>query len=160
MISFLNDKYKKLGKKKFFTLASILCFMCDVINIAYVNLYALNKYISNQAIANALFAQGINPAELSVHDFTAYKQLMINAMGLVFSGFLVYHCIVYFMLSREKVWAKKYVYGYALTGAILTIVELFFLYREHFMWGTVMLFTTFIYIYTMLGILFFKKQEL
>lgn len=159
MLSFLNDKFNTLGKKKFFTIASILCLLSDIANIAYVNLYALDKYISDQAIANALFAQGINPNSISPHDLAAYKQLLINSMGMVLTGFLFYHLIVYFMLAKDKLWAKKYVYGYALTGAILTCVELFFLFQSHLLWAVVMLITTLVYIFTLQGILFFKKLE-
>ena len=159
MISFLNDKYANIGKKKFLTLTSILCFISDVGNIAYVNLYALHKYISDKALFNALAAQGVNPASLSERDFGVYKQIMIDSMGMVFAGFLVYHCVVYFMLARDKTWAKKYVYGYALTGAILTVFELFFLFQDHILWAIVMLLTTFVYIYTLFGIRYFKKQE-
>jgi hypothetical protein len=159
MISFLNDKYAKVSKKKFLTIGSLLCFISDVGNIAYINLYALQKYITDQSIANALALQGVNLRQISAHDFDAYKQLMIDAMGLVFAGFLAYHIIVYFFFARDKKWAKKYVYGYALTGTILTAVELVFLFQEHFMWAIVMLLTTFIYIYTLFGIRYFKKQE-
>ena len=159
MLSFLNDKFQKDGKKSFLSKAAVLILISDVINIAYLNLYWFEEKITIPFLVKAASIQGVNLAILPRQDLVAYRQLLISTFGNVFIAFLVYHAIVYFKFSKDKLWAKKYVHGYALTGAILTLVELPSLLGDHILWGLVMIATTAIYIYSFLGIRYFKKFE-
>jgi hypothetical protein len=159
MLSFLNDKFQKDGKKKFLSKAALLILMSDVLNIAYLNLYWFEKKITIPFLVKAASIQGLNLASLPRQDLVAYRQLLISTFANVFIAFLVYHAFVYFKFSRDKQWAKKYVHGYALTGAILTLIELPSLIGDHMLWGLAMIITTAIYIYCFLGIRYFKKSE-
>jgi succinate dehydrogenase/fumarate reductase cytochrome b subunit len=159
MINFLNKYYQKAGLKRFLSLAGLLCFICDVGNLAYINIYWFQKKLNLNTIKFALEANGLDTSQMSRYDIEAYRSLLIDALGLVFAIFLLYHIFVYFKFTRNKLWAKKYVFGYALTGSILTVVELPMLVRDNWLWAMVMFCTTIIYLYTFLGIRYFKKQE-
>ncbi len=159
MISFLNDKFKKDGKKKFLSQAALLCLISDIINIGYLNFYFFQKKITTTFLINAGAIQGLNLSSLPRQDLLAYRHLLISTLANVFLGFLVYHAIVYFKLAKDKKWAKKYVYGYVITGGVLTLIEIPSLLSDHLFWGLCMIVTASIYAYTFLGIKFFKKQE-
>lgn len=158
MISFLNDKYKNLGRKKFLTQASILCFLSDIGNITYINIYWLNKRLNDQFLANMFAMQGVDIRSISDFQLMSYKTMLINSLGFMFMFFMAYHCIVYYKMARNKLWAKKYVHGYALTGTILTVFEIPALLKDNMLWALLMVATTFIYIYTFAGIRYFKKD--
>lgn len=155
----MNNKFKALGKKKFLIQGAILCLLSDIGNILYVNLYWFPKKLSLQFLTNILSLQGVNAYQIPRSDLLAYRDLLIDAFGIMFFGFLIYHLLVYFLFFKNKLWAKKYVYGYALTGAVLTIFELPSLFKDNFLWALVMLITTIIYIFTFMGIKYFKKIE-
>lgn len=159
MLSFLNNKYKNLGNKTFLTQASLLCLLCDITNIVYLNLYWLKENINEQTMAASFAVQGVDINSIAKSDLAAYKHLLIDALGVMFTVFLLYHLVVYFKMARNKLWAKKYVYGYALTGSVLTLFEVPGLFKEHIIWALIMLATTLIYIYTFMGIRYFKKRE-
>lgn len=144
---------------KFLSLAAILTFISDLINISYINLYFLPQHINAKYLHNIHSLMGVDARMLNPHYLQELKQVMINSMSLVFTGFLFYHCLVYFKLSRDKKWAKTYVFGYALTGAILTVIELPFLVQKHVGWALAMFLTTLIYIFAFQGLRHFKKEQ-
>ena len=158
-MKFLINYYKKTTKMKFLAEAAILTFISDVINICYINLYFLPEKITNQYIYNLYSVLGVNPNQFHPTYISELRQVMINSMALVFCGFLAYHCLVYFMLSKDKKWAKKYVFGYAVSGAILTVIELPVLIQYHVGWAMAMLFTTLIYVFSFMGIRYYKKAK-
>ena len=155
----MNNKFKTLGKKKFLLQGALLCLLSDIGNILYVNMYWFPKKLSIQFLSKMLSLQGVNAYQMPRADLLAYRELLIDAFGIMFFVFLIYHLLVYFLFYKNKLWAKKYVYGYALTGAILTMLELPSLFQDHFTWGVIMLLTTLIYIFTFMGIKYFKKIE-
>ena len=158
-MKFLNQYYKNTPKLKFLAQAAILTFISDVINICYINLYYLPEKITANYIFNLYSNLGINPRQFNTTYIMELRQVLINSMALVFCGFLAYHILVYFQLSKDKKWAKKYVSGYAFTGAILTVIELPVLIQEHIGWAIAMLITTVIYVFSFMGIRFFKKAK-
>ena len=105
-MKFLINYYKKTTKMKFLAEAAILTFISDVINICYINLYFLPEKITNQYIYNLYSVLGVNPNQFHPTYISELRQVMINSMALVFCGFLAYHCLVYFMLSKDKKWAN------------------------------------------------------
>lgn len=159
MIKILNNKYEQMGRQKFLTTASILCLISDITNLAYINLYWLKNKLTREFLGLSFAMQGVDINHFTDYQIDQYKTLLANSMGIVFALFLAYHLIVYFKMARNKLWAKKYVFGYSLTGAVLTIFELPGLFSDHVIWAIIMLMTTFIYIYSFMGIKFFKKQE-
>jgi hypothetical protein len=160
MLSFLNDKFKNDGKKRFLSLAAFFIFISDLINIVYLNLYWFEKKITIPFLVKAASFQGVNLMTHPRQDLIAYRQLLIATLANVFIAFIVYHAFVYFRFSKDKQWAIKYVYGYALTGAILTLIELPSVFSDHKLWGLAMIVTTAIYTYCFLGIRYFKKSNL
>lgn len=158
-MNFLNEKYKNLGKSKFLTLAALLCFMSDIGNVTYINVYWLGERLKDRFLGNVFALQGIDIRMMTPYQLKAYKEILFNSLGFMFMFFMAYHIIVYFKMSRDKLWAKKYVYGYALTGTFLTLFELPMLIQDNLLWAIFMILTTIIYIYTFLGIKFFKKEE-
>lgn len=159
MLSFLNDKFQKDGKKKFLSKAALFILISDMINIVYLNLYWFEKKITIPFLVKAASIQGVNLLNLPRQDLVAYRQLLISTFANVFIGFLVYHAFVYFKFARDKQWAKKYVHGYALTGLILTLIELPSVLSDHIFWGLAMILTASIYAYCFLGIRYFKKES-
>lgn len=158
-MKFLREHFQHTGRMKFLAQAAILTFISDVINISYINLYFLPKNINTSYLLNIYSRMGVDARMLNTHYLEELKEVMINSMSMVFTAFLVYHCLVYFKLSRDKKWAKKYVFGYALTGSILTVIELPFLIQKHVGWALAMFTTTLIYIFAFQGLRFFKKKE-
>lgn len=159
MISFLNDKFKQVGKKNFLLKASVLCLISDIGNILYLNMFWFKKKLTIPFLANIMSIQGVNLYQFPQADILAIKMMLVGAFSTMFYIFLIYHCFVYFKMAKDKKWAKKYVHGYALTGAILTLLEIPSLFSASFFWAIIMIMTTIIYIYSFLGIRYFKKIE-
>lgn len=159
-MKFLNDYFQKTGRMKFLAQTAILTFISDVMNICYVNLYFLPEKLSTDYLLKTYSLMGADPRMLHPLYLEELRQVMINSVSYVFLGFLIYHILVYFKLSRDSGWAKKYISGYALTGAILTVLELPGLFGEHFGWALAMLLTTLIYIFAFTGLRYFKKKQL
>lgn len=157
-MALLDNYYKTLGKKKFLSLAALLMFVSDVMNISYINMFFLPEKITLNYLLNFYSLMGANPEMLHPLYLRELRQVLMNSFSFLFLGFLVYHILVYFKLARDSKWAKKYVFGYALTGAALTLFELPGLAQDHLGWFVAMLATTLIYIYSFLGLRHFKKS--
>lgn len=157
-MKFLNDYYKKSGKNKFLAQAAILAFISDVANITYVNLWFMPQKISVSYIQNLYALMGHPPSNFNRLYLEELRRVMIDSMSFLFLGFLIYHILVYYKLSRASNWAIKYVNVYAITGAILTAFELPGLFGEHIGWALAMLGTLAIYIFVFMGIRFFRKK--
>ncbi len=157
-MNFLNEKFKTIGQNKFLHLAAWICFICDVSNVIYVNKYFLARYITPSYLINIQRLAGNDISRFPRHVLDEYVGVLISTMGTVFTGFLFYHLFVYFMFSRSKNWARKYVYGYTFTGAILTMFEVPNTFGSGFFWGVIMILTTLAYGYTYLGLRYFKKN--
>tara|TARA_B100001971_G_scaffold215192_1_gene259781 strand:+ start:33895 stop:34383 length:489 start_codon:yes stop_codon:yes gene_type:complete len=153
----LNDYFKNLDYSKFLLISAIIIYLSDFLNIFYINLHFLPTKIDMNYIYKMLYLQGNNPNNFDPTYLMELRLVIINTMKNVFYLFLVYHAFVYFMYRRGKTWGRKYVYGYAFTGAILTIIELPFLIQRHIGWAIAMLITTAIYIYVWYGIRHYKK---
>lgn len=157
-MKFLNEYYRKLGRRKLLSLAAILMFISDVVNLSYINLYFLPEKITLNSLLNIYSLMGASPKMLNPLYLLELRQVMINSMAFLFIGFLLYHILVYFLLSRDKRWAKKYVFGYAVTGAVLTLFELPGLFQDHVGWALGMLATTAIYVFSFMGLRFIKRS--
>lgn len=157
-MKFLNDYYQRNGRAKFLSKAAILAFISDVLNISYINMYFLQEKISIRYLQNLYATMGADPRMFNTAYLQELRQVFINSISFVFLGFLIYHTLVYYMLSRDKKWARKYVSGYAFTGAILTVFELPGLFSDHVGWALAMLATTMIYIFVFMGLRYFKKK--
>jgi hypothetical protein len=154
----LNDYFKNLAYTKFLTFGAIIIYISDIFNIIYINTHFIPLRINNNYIYNVVRLQGVNPAQLDPTYVSEMRMVIINTLVNVFYMFLVYHAFMYFMFKKDKPFAKKYVYGYAFTGAILTAIEIPFLAQRHIGWTIVMLFTTAIYVYMWYGLRFYKKH--
>jgi len=158
-MNFLNEKFKSIGQIKFLSLAALICFVCDLSNMVYLNKYWLVNHITPSYLINIQKLAGNDISHIPSHVLNEYISFLIGTMGTVFTGFLIYHLFVYFRLSKNKNWAKKYVYGYTFTGAILTMFELTSSPHNSIYWTIVMILTTGAYAYTFLGLRYFKKLE-
>ena len=144
---------------KFLSQAAFFTFISDVINICYINLYFLPEKVTVNYLMNVYSLMGASPQMFHPMYIRELRQVMINSLSFVFMGFLFYHILVYFKLARDSKWAKKYVSGYTLTGAVLTIFELPILIQNHLGWALAMFVTTLIYIFSFLGLRHFKKSD-
>lgn len=158
-MKFLNEYYTKSGKTKFLSQAAILAFISDVVNICYINFYFLPQKVTLNSLMKTYSLMGADPRMFHPTYLQELRQVMINSVSFIFIGFLFYHILVYFKLSRDSRWAKKYMSFYAITGAILTASELPGLAREHIGWALVTFATMLIYIFVFLGLRFFKKTK-
>lgn len=161
MLDNLNAKFDHLGQVKFLTLAAILSFLCDALNIVYM----LNSYlpvsINNQMLQRAITSQGIQLATLSINEVNEIRQVLIQTFGIAFTIVLIIHAGIYFLLARNQNWAKNYTSGYSLLGAIMTLFMLpsMVLQLGHVFWAIIMFITTFIYLFVYLGLRYYKKQS-
>ena len=162
MLDNLNAKFDHLGQLKFLTIAAILSFLCDVLNIVYMLVSYLPVSINNQMLQTAMTSQGIQLARLSINEINEIRQVFIQTFGVIFVVVLVIHAGIYFLLARNQYWAKNYVAGYSLLGAIMTIFILpsMVVQLGHVIWAIVMFATTFIYLFVYLGLRHFKKQTM
>lgn len=159
MIAFLNNKYKKLGSGTFLIQASILGFLSDVSAVLYLEWFGLNKYISKDLLGLSFALHGVNINSMPPEQIENYKKLLISSMGTTFTMFLAFHAIVYYMLFKNKLWAKKYLFGYTLTTFLLGFLECFFVIPKNPTWGLSLLLISCFYCYIHMGIRYFKKQE-
>lgn len=159
MISFLNDKYKKLGKASLLIQGSIICFFSDLSAMVYLMWYGLDKYISNDFLALNYAVHGININSMPAEQIANHKSLLISSMGTTFTIFIAIHAIVYYMFFKDKFWARKYVFGYTLTTFILSFIEGAIMVFSSPAWGVALILMSMGYFYVHMGIRFIKKQE-
>lgn len=153
----LNDYFQNLDYSKFLLISAIIIYISDILNIFYINMHFLPTKIDGNYIHKMLMLQGTNPNNFDPQYLSELRMVIVNTMSNVFYLFLFYHAFVYFMYRRGKNWGRKYVFGYALTGSILTIIELPFLAQRHLGWTFAMLITTLIYLYVWFGLRYYRK---
>ena len=120
----LNEYFKNLGYSKFLLISAIIIYLCDILHIFSITMHFLPTKIDLHYSSNVIAMQGQNPSNFDTNYLNELRLVIINTMSNVFYLFLVYHAFVYFMYAKEKKWGRKYVYAYALTGSILTIIVL------------------------------------
>lgn len=157
MISFLNDKYKKLGEATFHIQGSILCFFSDISALLYLMWFGLDKYLSKDFLALNYAMHGIDINTMPVEQVETHKTILINSMGTAFTAFIAFHAIVYYMFFKDKKWAKKYVFGYTLTTFILSFFEGGFMLTSSPAWGLCLILMALAYFYVHMGIRYFRK---
>lgn len=124
MISFLNKKYDALGEKKFFKLAPLICFVCDILVFYYIISDQLPKGLNAKTIKFAISLRSPEIARnMAMADFRDIALLMQNQIAFAMSAFLVFHAIIYTLAALKKKWPLKYISSYTFFGAILTVVE-------------------------------------
>jgi hypothetical protein len=156
----LNDYFKNLGYAKFLTIGAIVTYLSDILNIFYVNMHFIPTKITNGYILSIHRLQGHSIANLDPTYLSEFRMVIINTLTNVFYMFLVYHAFIYYMFRKDKPFAKKYVFTYVFTGAILTVIEIPFLAQRHLGWTFAMILTTLVYIYMFFGLRHFKGQKL
>lgn len=155
----LNDYFKNLPYSNFLIISAVIIYISDFLNIFYINMHFLPTKIDVNYVRRVMMMQGTDPSQFDTLYLEELRMVIVNTMSNVFYFFLIYHAFVYFMYIKDKSFARKYVYGYALTGAILTIIELPFLVQRHIGWALAMLITTIIYIYVWYGQRYYKKNK-
>lgn len=153
----LNDYFKNLAYSKFLVISGIIIYLSDILNIFYINMHFLPTKIDTNYVRKVMIMQGQNPNQFDPLYLDELRMVIVSTMTNVFYLFLVYHLFLYFMYGKGKAFARKYVFGYALTGAILTIIELPFLVQRHIGWAIAMVITTIIYVYVWSGLRYYKK---
>lgn len=159
MISFLNDKFKKLGKTQFIKNAALLCLFADILNLIYIQFYWLQIRLSEDFLRSALALNGLNPTTLRTQDIMNYKYLLTGSLSNVFAGFIVVHAFIYFLFYKRIKWTSKYVGGYTLSAVLLTTLELIMLRSDLSTWSALLVASALIYAYIFWGIKYFKIQE-
>jgi hypothetical protein len=161
MIDNLNAKFDRTGLKNFLNLGAILSLLCDILNVAYILVSYLPVAISTVMLQQAMAPHGIDLNTLAAHEVDEIRSVFIQTFTFVFVIVLFLHAGIYFMMARNKKWAKNYVYGYSILGALLTllILPMMITQLQHYVWAVVMFATTFIYLYIFLGLKHFKKTE-
>lgn len=162
MLNNLNAKFDQLGNIKFLTLSAILSFLCDAINIVYMLVSYLPITINNKMLHSVITAQGLSLSSLNITELNEIRQLFIQTFGMIFLIVLMIHAGIYFLLARNKTWAKNYVSGYSILGAIMTLVMLPSMVFQfgHIIWAIIMFATTFFYFFVYFGLRHFKKLEI
>jgi hypothetical protein len=159
MISFLNDKFKKLGKSQFIKNAALLCLIADALNLFYIQFYWLKVRFSEDFLRSVLAINGVNAATLRSEDVLSYKYLLVGSLSNVLVGFIVVHAFIYFLFYKRKKWTAKYIGGYTLSAVLLTILELIVFRNDLSSWSLFLISSALIYGYVFLGIKYFKIQE-
>ena len=155
----LNAWYEKLGRTKFLNLAAALMFASDALNFSYIQYHMLPNLITPNYLASVHALGGIQSAGLNPLYLEELGQVIGNSLFYVFAGFLIYHGFIYFRLSKNSRWAKRYVSFYTLTGAVLTLMELPSLVARSLPWSAAMLVTTGVYVFAFWGLRLLKKKE-
>jgi hypothetical protein len=159
MISFLNDKFKKLGKTQFIKNAALLCLIADALNLFYIQFYWLQERLSEGFLRSVLSLNGVNTATMRSQDIMNYKYLLVGSLSNVLVGFIFVHAIIYFLFYKRKKWTAKYIGGYTLSAVLLTIVELIVFRYDLNAWSLFLITSALIYGYIFWGIKYFKIQE-
>jgi hypothetical protein len=84
----------------------------------------LPKLINHQLISLILVAQGISPSEVSRGNIKMIQDMMISSMSLAFVFILIFNFIIYILAMKEIKYPVKYVHGYCLSAALLSVLEL------------------------------------
>ncbi len=158
MMTFLNAKFDQIGADKFLKLAPILCLLSDIILLYYINNVYLAKALTINALAPAFALQGININSLPVHELNSFLEASKMMVSNIFWMILLYNGVIYACCFKGYRWAMKYVRGYALTGSILSILEILILGVSEKILNPYTVVTTFIYLFCYFGFKRFKKR--
>jgi hypothetical protein len=124
MIAIFDTQLKKFGPKKFHFFGPILCFLTDIALILYVSKYMLPKLINHHFILLILKAKSIPASQLSISDSEMFQNMLLSSLSLAFTFILFFNLVIYLLGIKQNKWAVKYINGYCLSAAILSIVEL------------------------------------
>lgn len=159
----MNIIFKKLflslSEKKFYFFAPIVLFITDIALIFYISKYMLPKLINHQFISMILKAQQLGSAPIRVQDSKMFQDMILSSMSLAFSLILIFNLLIYLMAMKKMKWPLKYVHGYCLSAALLSIIEIAsYIYNGSGL--NIVTIMTMISYYTIYeGYNFFKKSE-
>lgn len=140
-----------MGLAKTLQLGAITCFVSDVLNLLYINFYWFKVRFNSEFLAKVLTFHGVNAATISPEDIANYKYMLIGSLTNMLFLFLFVHTILYYLFSKNKKWARKYVGGYCLSATLLTLLELVFFRSELTAWSLVLPITAFLYLTAFIG---------
>jgi hypothetical protein len=119
----------------------------------------LPKMINHQFISLIAQAKGIPAGQLSFHDSQMFQNMLLSSLSFAFALILLFNLIIYLLAMKEFKWPVKYINGYCLSAAILSIVELVsYLYAGEGL-NFVTLLTMISYFFVYRGYVIFKKIE-
>lgn len=159
MLSFLNDIFKKTDADKFRTYSPFGSLLADVILIFYINQNMLPRMMSRDRLFKSMSL--INPQiqYLTVEEFDNIVQILTQTMSFTFLILLGFNTVMYILASRGVKLGVKFLYGYTLSAALLSVLELVGTITTSYPFSWATFFTFFIYFYVYWGMKYFKKNS-
>ena len=159
MINLINDKFNNIPRSTFFKRSAFICFLADTMNLVYINSYWLKDRLDLKSLKRILSFNGLNSQIISNSDLQNYRYILIGSITNTLMIFTAVHIVIYYLLSREKNWTKKYVGGYCLSAVLLTITQIYAFIDNLNSWSILLIISSFMYLYVFMGLKYFKKQE-
>ncbi len=139
----------------------LLLIVCDIFNIFWIKNQALNENGIKQLALQALLVKGINPQEVDSLMITELSDLASKMISLGFLIFMIVNLIFYFLMYRRKNTGIKYVKGYAISGAALTVITTLQYIQGPIAWTMGQVIVTLAYFYCFFAIKdTFKNEQL
>lgn len=159
MQQLLKRIFQNTSPVKFKKFSPFLSLFADIILVQYISNQLIARLLNKEQLMPALIALNPQIQNLSPYELDNLVQLMGNTMSFLFLVILGFNTIMYILAAREKKIGIKFTYGYTLSAALLSIVELIgsMISPLPFSWAT--FFTFFMYGYVYLGMRYFKQNE-
>jgi hypothetical protein len=158
MFKFLNDNFEKTDAKKFRIYSPFASLFADVILLIYINQNMLPRMLSKDKLYRSMSL--INPQikYLSSAEFDNIVQILTSTMSFTFLLFLGFNTVMYILAARKVKIGTKFLYGYTLSAALLSVLELVGTLTTSYPFSWATFFTFFIYFYIYSGLKYFKKK--
>lgn len=124
MIDKLNSIFKKIEQKKFYFYAPILCFLTDIALIFYISNNILPRLVNTRMIKAVLLARGTSINQLSPDSISFLIQMISTSMRGALGIILIINFIIFMLALKKFKFGLKYISGYCLSAAILSIIEI------------------------------------
>lgn len=159
MISFLNGIFRKTDTVKFHKFAPFVSLLADVILIFYINRVMIPRLLDRDVFFATMVKINPDIRFLPESEILYVKAIMESTLSFAFLAILVFNTVAYFLASRQFNWAVKFVYGYTLSAAALSILELIgTLFAPYpLSWATAL--TMLMYFYVYWGMRYFKQNQ-
>ena len=159
MKAYLNEKFIKLGEKKFYLFGPLASLLSDLILIYYISAIFMPRMLSDKLLLKIIQTQYGPNMVPALDALQLIRETSSSGMTIILFGFFLFHCVIAYNCYKRSAGSIKYLKGYTLSAVLLSIVELLtYLVKLHeFNIFTFM--TMSLYFFTYYGLHYFEKAK-